>query len=235
MVSNYMKNISKILTSLMLISTLMLSSCSTTSSDNKDNISKIDFPKGGATVTVKSTIVVGSGKTFDGKGKLYAPSGLGDGSQKENQRPVFILQKGANIKNVFWRGADGIHCYGNNTITNCWCVDVGEDAMTMSGGGVTWTGGGAQKAADKIVQMNSNGTFKFKDLYFEDFQRVFRSNGGWNYKMNLYVEDVTAINGRTIIKIEGPDAKAYTKNIKMKDVREPYQATRGAIIINAQK
>lgn len=46
--------------------------------------------------TVNSTIVVGEGQVYDGKGRTFiAGSALGDGSQDENQDPVFRLEDGA--------------------------------------------------------------------------------------------------------------------------------------------
>lgn len=59
-------------------------------------------PAAAAPTVVNSTIVVPKGTTYDGQGKTFVanPSTLGDGSQAENQKPVFRLEAGATLKNV---------------------------------------------------------------------------------------------------------------------------------------
>ncbi len=73
-------------------------------------------------IVVSTTIIVPEGQTFDGSGQTYVanPSTLGDGGQGENQKPIFKLEKNATLKNVIIGapGADGVHCYGNATISN---------------------------------------------------------------------------------------------------------------------
>ena len=93
------------------------------------------------------------------------PSTLGDGSQAENQKPVFRLEAGATLKNVIIGApaADGVHCYGSCNISNVVWEDVGEDALTLkSSGTVNITGGAAYKAYDKVFQINAAGTINIK-------------------------------------------------------------------------
>lgn len=60
------------------------------------------FPeKASAAEIVHQTIVVEKGKTYDGKGQRFtAGPELGDGSQKEGQKPIFKVENGATLKNV---------------------------------------------------------------------------------------------------------------------------------------
>lgn len=92
-----------------------------------------------AATVVNETIRVEAGQTFDGKGQTYVanPDTLGDGSQAENQKPIFRLEAGATLKNVVIGApaADGVHCYGNCTITNVIWQDVGEDELTLKSSG----------------------------------------------------------------------------------------------------
>ncbi len=89
-----------------------------------------------ANVTITSTIVVKAGQTYDGGGNTIIAKGMGDGSQSESQKPIFKLENGAKLKNVIIGApaCDGIHCYGNNTLTNIKCSDVGEDFFSVKGG-----------------------------------------------------------------------------------------------------
>ena len=56
--------------------------------------------------------MVEKGQTYDGKGKrLIAGPELGDGSQREDQKPIFKVENGATLKNVVLGApaADGVH------------------------------------------------------------------------------------------------------------------------------
>ena len=145
-------------------------------------------------IVVNSTIVVAAGTTFDGKGQTYVanPSTLGDGSQAENQKPIFKLENNATLKNVIIGapGADGVHCYGNATISNVTWQDVGEDALTLkSTGTVNITGGGAYKAYDKVFQMNAAGTINIKNFTAKDIGKLARQNGDSSYKVNFTLDN----------------------------------------------
>ncbi|MFD3257380.1 pectate lyase [Paenibacillus lentus] len=147
-----------------------------------------------ASITVDATIIVKAGTTFDGKGQTYVanPNTLGDGSQAENQKPIFRLEAGATLKNVIIGapGADGVHCYGNCNITNVTWADVGEDALTLkSSGTVNITGGGAYKAYDKVFQMNAAGTINIKNFVANDIGKLVRQNGGTSFKVVMNVDN----------------------------------------------
>lgn len=146
-----------------------------------------------AATTVSTTIVVPAGTTYDGKGQTFVAnaSTLGDGGQGENQKPVFKLEAGATLKNVILGApaADGVHCYGNCTISNVTWQDVGEDALTLkSPGTVNITGGGAYKAYDKVFQMNAAGTINIKNFKANDIGKLVRQNGGTTFQVNMTVD-----------------------------------------------
>ena len=119
--------------------------------------------------TVRETIVVRSGQTFDGGNKRYVadPNTLGDGSQSENQQPVFRLEDGARLINVVLGSpaADGIHTYGDVTLENIVWEDVGEDALTIKESGtVVLDGGSARNGEDKVFQINAASTFRVSNF-----------------------------------------------------------------------
>ncbi|RRJ67578.1 pectate lyase [Paenibacillus oralis] len=144
--------------------------------------------KAASPIVVNSTILVKAGETFDGKGQTYVanPDTLGDGGQGENQKPIFKLENNATLKNVYIGapGADGVHVYGNGTISNVTWLDVGEDALTLKKSGtVNITGGGAYKAYDKVFQANAAGTINIKNFKANDIGKLARQNGGTSYKV----------------------------------------------------
>lgn len=149
-------------------------------------------PAHAADTVVHSTIVVKAGETFDGKGQRYiAGSELGDGSQDEDQKPVFKLEKGASIKNVVLGApaADGIHVYGDNVVENVVWEDIGEDALTVKGSGtVTINGGSAQNGDDKVFQINAASTFKVYNFTAKNAGKLIRQNGGTTFKVNVIID-----------------------------------------------
>lgn len=152
-----------------------------------------------APITVNSTIIVKAGQTFDGKGQTYVanPSTLGDGSQAENQKPVFRLEAGATLKNVIIGApaADGVHCYGSCNINNVVWLDVGEDALTLKKAGtVNITGGAAYKAYDKVFQINAEGTINIKNFVANDIGKLVRQNGGTSFKVVMNVDNCNISN-----------------------------------------
>ncbi|SBT89585.1 Pectate lyase [Streptomyces sp. DI166] len=174
---------------------------------------------------VSSTISVSG--TVDGGMKRYYGSGdlAGDG-QEEGQDPIFKLAAGATLKNVIIGapGADGIHCEGNCTLQNVWWEDVGEDAATFRGGSTyTVTGGGAQKAADKVFQHNGPGTVNISNFAVSDFKTLYRSCGDcstqYTRRVNLSNIEVTGT---------GSTARLVGINVNRNDVA----TLRGITILN---
>lgn len=155
----------------------------------------------GKPIEVQQTIVVKAGETFDGHNQYYkAGSALGDGGQSEHQKPVFILEDGATLKNVQLSGADGIHVNGNGKLINVWNRDVGEDAVTQKKpGNLEVIGGGAFNADDKIFQLNANGSLHISGFLADGFGKGVRTNGGHNITTDIVITNSTFRNGKEAI------------------------------------
>ncbi len=173
--------------------------------------------------TITSTIVVKAGETYDGKGETIVAVGMGDGSQDEDQKPIFKLEKGANLKNVRIAapGCDGVHCYGNNTVTNVIWEDVGEDALTVKGEGtVTVNGGAAYSASDKVFQLNKACTFTVQNFTANTFGKVIRQNGGSTFKCTIYIDNCTFSNGsECIARTDSTTTQLYYRNMSTSNVK----------------
>jgi hypothetical protein len=152
-------------------------------------------PEGGS---LDETFVVGAGQTFDGKGKRYtAGSALGDGSQDENQQPLFRLEPGATLVNVVLGGpaADGIHCQGDATLRNIVWEDIGEDALTIKGEGtVKLDGGSATNGDDKVFQINAASRFEVSNFKASNAGKFIRQNGGTDFKVEVVIDSCDISN-----------------------------------------
>ncbi|KNY28532.1 pectate lyase [Pseudobacteroides cellulosolvens] len=172
----------------------------------------------------KSTIVIKGGETFDGKGqKFWADKNtLGDGSQKEGQKPIFKLEKGAKLKNVVISApaADGVHCYGDNLVENVVWEDIGEDALTVKGGGtIEIKGGSAKKGDDKCFQINSSCTFKVSNFTADTIGKLIRQNGGKTFKLAIYLDNVTVKNAKEcVVRSDSSSCNVYYRNLKTSNV-----------------
>lgn len=174
--------------------------------------------------TITSTIVVKANTTYDGKGETIVASGMGDGSQNENQKPIFKLEKGAKLSNVKIAapGCDGVHCYGNNYVYNVTWQDVGEDALTVKGEGwVTVDGGSASKATDKVFQLNKACTFTVKNFTATTFGKVIRQNGGTSFKCTIYIDNCTfnGNNSECIARTDSKTTQLYYRNMRYSGVK----------------
>ncbi len=143
--------------------------------------------------TVSATITVKKGETYDGKCKRYRadPDKLGDGSQKEGQKPVFIIEDGGKLINVVLGApaADGIHTKGNVTLENITWEDIGEDAMTIKESGtVILNGGSAKNGDDKVFQANAVSTFRVSNFKASNAGKFLRQNGGTTYKVQVFID-----------------------------------------------
>lgn len=146
-----------------------------------------------ATVTIKSTINVAAGATYDGKGNTIKADGMGDGSQKEGQKPFFKLNAGSTVKNVILAapGVDGIHYYGNGTIDNVTWQDVGEDAATIKKAGTcTMKNSKGSSAYDKFGQANAASTWTMQNVTETTSGKIIRQNGGTGYTCTFYYNTV---------------------------------------------
>lgn len=181
-------------------------------------------PAKAAPIVVDSTILVKAGTTYDGKGQTFVanPKTLGDGSQAENQKPIFRLENNATLKNVYIGapGADGVHVYGNATISNVTWLDVGEDALTLkSSGTVNITGGGAYKAYDKVFQINASGTINIKNFKANDIGKLARQNGGTSYTVVFTLDNSDISNVKdSIFRTDSSSSSAKITNTRYKNV-----------------
>jgi pectate lyase C len=148
-------------------------------------------PPAGST-TVDATIVVGAGETYDGECKRFiAGPGVGDGSQSENQDPVFRVEDGATLMNVVIGApaADGVHAYGDVTLRNITWEDIGEDAMTIKESGtVVLEGGAAYNGEDKVFQINAASTFRLSSFRADNAGKLIRQNGGTTFEVNVFID-----------------------------------------------
>ncbi|KAI9150786.1 pectate lyase [Paramyrothecium foliicola] len=180
------------------------------------------IPKATGTKTLKAPQVIKKGQTFDAKWVRYDRgvkcTGQSEGGDKD---AVFTLEDGATIKNVII-GAnqkEGIHCLGSCNIEFAWFEDVCEDAITIKGGGISnIVGGGAYKAADKIIQHNGCGQVNVINFYANDYGKVYRScgncKGNKTCKRKVHMEGVTAVKGGELIGINTNlgDKATYSNN-----------------------
>ena len=177
----------------------------------------------GKPITVNETIVVKAGTTFDGKNQYYqAGSGLGDGGQSESQKPVFILEDGATLKNVHLSGADGIHVHGSGTLDHVWNRDVGEDAVTQKEpGDLKVIGGGAFNASDKIFQLNAGGSLHIDGFLADGFGKGVRTNGGKNIDTDITILNSTFRNGKeAIVRTDSsPNATVFLQGVQSQNVK----------------
>lgn len=178
--------------------------------------SRAEAPKGGR---LEQTFVVRAGETFDGKGMRYtAGSALGDGSQDEDQQPMFQLEPGATLENVVLGGpaADGIHCLGDATLRNIVWEDIGEDALTIKGEGtVKLDGGSAKNGDDKVFQINAASRFEVSNFKASNAGKFIRQNGGTDFKVEVVIDSCDISNmDEAIFRTD-----SKTSTIEMKNTR----------------
>jgi hypothetical protein len=179
-------------------------------------------PPSGAT-TVNATIVVGAGETFDGEcARFIAGSSLGDGSQDENQDPVFRLEDGATLVNVVVGApaADGIHTYGDVTLNNITWEDIGEDALTIKGEGtVVLDGGAAYEGEDKVFQINAESTFRLSNFRADNAGKLIRQNGGTEFEVIVHIDACDISNmGEAIFRTDSDSSSVTMTNTRYSNI-----------------
>lgn len=199
----------------------------------------------GKTIKITSPIIVKSGKSIDGRlssGKFtrYVADRklMGDGSQKESQKPMFILEPGAKLSNIILDtpSADGIHIIvasGKTTrLTNIQVRDVGEDALTIkkgSGGNVIISRCSFLKAADKVIQINAVTNLVIDECYGQNFGRFVRTTGtGSNLPYRVTISNSGFRRGSSILKMTNSKSRAVLRNVVYEDVDNPIIAENGA-------
>ena len=203
--------------------------------------SGVEFPKASASPTVvNEPIVVKKGEEFDGKGRTFtAGSKLGDGGQSENQRPLFILEDGASLKNVVIgdNGADGVHLYGDAKVDNVHWTDVGEDALTVKPNkegkkaNVEITNSSAQGANDKIFQLNADANITIDNFKAKDFGTFLRTNGGQQGDWNINLKNITAEDGKyKFVNSDAEGVKLSADNIRLQSVAEHIRLSKSSTL-----
>lgn len=199
-----------------LVSVLMAVAQAVSTEESANSIAKratFPVPASRGSVTYKAPYVVKAGTTFDGGYKTYG-RGVSCTGQSEggNKDAVFQVENGGTLKNVII-GKDqieGVHCMGACNIINTWWIDVCEDALTFKGNGNGLVqGGGAQNAADKIIQHNGIGTITIDGFTASNFGKLYRSCGNCKAasvgstapKRNVVVKNVKAYNGKVLTGI----------------------------------
>lgn len=182
---------------------------------------------------------------YDGSGpggkkeRYLAGPGMGDGSQREDQKPLFVLSPGATLRNVILDdpAADGIHVHGAaGQLTRVIGVefrDVGEDAVTVKSGGsdarVEIRDCLFLQAADKVIQVNAAAHTLVVDCYFRDFQRAVRGCGTCgNIAYRIEIRDCDFVDGRNVLKLSNPKARGKVSRIRLTRVSHPLDVSGGA-------
>jgi pectate lyase C len=144
---------------------------------------------------IGSTIMVDGGEVYDGKCMTFrASNALGDGTQAEGQKPIFIINNGT-LQNVIIgnSAADGVHIEGKATLKNIHWLDIGEDAMSVgsSVGGsptVDLDCGSSAQGSDKTFQVNAVSTWTIRNFTAKTAGKFMRQNGSSTFKMTLTID-----------------------------------------------
>lgn len=203
--------------------------------------SGVEFPKASANPNVvNEPIVVKKGEVFDGKGQTFtAGNKLGDGGQSENQRPLFILEDGASLKNVVIgdNGADGVHVHGDAKVDNVHWTNVGEDALTVKPNkegkkaNVEITNSSAQGANDKIFQLNADANITIDNFKAKDFGSFLRTNGGQQGDWNINLKNITAEDGKyKFVNSDAEGVKLSADNIRLQNVAEHIRLSKSSTL-----
>jgi hypothetical protein len=174
----------------------------------------------GTARTITQTIFVPPGQVYDGRGETLTASGMGDGSQDEGQRPIFLLAPGASVKNVTITapGVEGIHMMGDNVVENVVWLDVGEDAASVRsyfpGGDILISGGSARSSQDKTFQFNVPCDVTIENFEATDIGKLVRQNGGTTFPLLITLDTVTATNVRDVLILsDSPDCLVRHHNL----------------------
>ena len=190
--------------------------------------SGVACPNVGSSTTLNSSIVVGSGETYDGECRRFVanPETLGDGSQIEGQDPMFILEDGATLINVVlgFPAADGVHCEGDATLRNIVWEDIGEDALTIEGSGtVTLDGGSATKGADKTFQINAPSTFRVSNFTADQAGKMIRQNGSTTFKIEVFIDHCDVYDmDECIFRTDSGSSTVSMTNTRYHNVGTPF-------------
>jgi hypothetical protein len=169
--------------------------------------------------TITGTITVKAGQSYDGNGETIICSGMGNGDDDENQKPAFLLERGASLSNVKIGapGVDGIHCQGNNTLKNIVWEDIGEDALTVkksngTGDYVIIDGGSAKNGSDKCFQINATCTFTVKNFTVTNVGKFIRQNGDTDFKIIVNIINCNISAKLNIVRSDANSSEVHYCN-----------------------
>ena len=198
----------------------------------------------GKTITIYQPILVDNGQILNGalpNGKITAIKmvGMGDGSQKEGQKPAFIVRWG-EVKNyrILAPACDGVHLNprpGKSAkVTGLEIPDVGEDAVTVErgkGGYARIHNGKFDKAGDKVVQVNGEHKTYVEDCQFANFQRAVRGCGTCgNRSYWIRVDGGKSWGGASVLKITNSNGYGELRNFTAYGAKQLVDAQGGAEI-----
>jgi hypothetical protein len=193
---------------------------------------------------VNETIVVKAGEVFDGKNMHFkAGPALGDGGASEGQKPVFILEDGATLKNLQISGADGVHVYGDATVQDVWWKDVGEDALTKKAAGdVRVIGGGANDAHDKVFIATAGGSLSIEGFTANNFGRLVATDHRFvpprddgSFPLEVSISNSKLSNGDEVFRTDAANARVTFKDVQLDNVNYDARGPSGMEVIGGQK
>jgi pectate lyase C len=182
----------------------------------EDPVDEGEVREGGV---VAETVVVAAGEVFNGGGNRFtAGPALGDGSQDEDQLPVFRLEDGAVLRNVVLGApaADGVHTFGDVVLENVVWEDIGEDALTIKESGrIEIRGGSATNSDDKVFQVNAASTLVVTDFTASNAGKFIRQNGDTTFAVELIIDRCDISNmDEAIARTDSPSSTVTMTNTR---------------------
>jgi hypothetical protein len=168
---------------------------------------------------------------------------LGDGGASEGQKPVFILEDGATLKNLQISGADGVHVYGDATVQDVWWKDVGEDALTKKAAGdVRVIGGGANDAHDKVFIATAGGSLSIEGFTANNFGRLVATDHRFvpprddgSFPLEVSISNSKLSNGDEVFRTDAANARVTFKDVQLDNVNYDARGPSGMEVIGGQK
>ncbi|KAK1448241.1 pectate lyase A [Colletotrichum cuscutae] len=152
------------------------------------------FPTAKGSQNIATVKTIAAGQSFDGGMVMWdrSPSTCKGQTEGGNKDAVFILEEGATISNVII-GPNNVKTSlpapfdldvlssssATDIFYDSWFQKVCEDAITFrqTSGTSYVNGGGAQDAADKVLQHDGGGTVAVKNYFCKNCSKMYRSCG----------------------------------------------------------
>ncbi|AVS75084.1 pectate lyase [Paracidovorax cattleyae] len=203
------------------------------------------------TVEVDKPIVVKAGQTFDGQGRLFsAGPGLNGGGTAETHLPIFILEPGASVKNLQFKGGDGIHLLGDAKLDNVHGLQTDDDFITVDGtenravdaqragdsaksispgpARVEITNSSFQNSHDKAIQINGDVDLKLRGIYADQIGQLAVTRGGYPITAHVDIADSTAQNLKSFLfRFDSRQSTLHIANTDVDGGRTPVNVMEG--------